>query len=115
MGNVYLLRCWLGQESAARISQTISWQTSEMDPDTRGGPDDRPCRRFRSHQTGVDFSLLFRPSLRAAATKLIVTGLGIWGQGHAVSATHSRCRSPYHTVARAARSAQAIERKLTRN
>ena len=36
------------QESAARISQTISWQTSEMDPDARGDPDDRPCPRFRS-------------------------------------------------------------------
>src|SRR5258705_6474521 len=81
MGNVYLLRCWLGQESAARISQTISWQTSEMDPDARGGPDDRPCRRFRSRQMGVDFSLLFRPPLCAAAPKLIVTGLGDLGSG----------------------------------
>ena len=86
--NVYLLRCWLGQESAARISQTISWQTSEMDPDARGGPDDRPCPRFRSHQMGVDFSLLFRPPLRAAAPKLIATGLGDLGSGHAACATH---------------------------
>ena len=42
---------------------------------------------------GVDFSLLFRPPLRAAAPKLIATGLGDLGSGHAVSATHPRCWS----------------------
>src|SRR6266487_3954535 len=100
MGNVYLLRCWLGQESAARISQTISWQTSEMDPDTRGGPDDRPCPRFRSHQMGVDFSLLFRPPLRAAATKLIVTGLGDLGSGSCRVRHAFTLLEPNHTIAR---------------
>ena len=49
---------------------------------------------------GVDFSLLFRPPLRAAAPKLIATGLGDLGSGHAASATHPRCWSPYHTIAR---------------
>ena len=65
---------------------------------------------------GVDFSLLFRPPLRAAAPKLIATGLGDLGSGHAVSATHPTLLEPisHHRLERRV-SHKAIERKLTRN
>ena len=49
---------------------------------------------------GVDFSLLFRPPLRAAAPKLIATGLGDLGSGHAAAASIHVAGAFYHTIAR---------------
>ena len=65
---------------------------------------------------GVDFSLLFRPPLRAAAPKLIATGLGDLGSGSCRVRHASTLLEPisHHRLERRV-SHKAIERKLTRN